>query len=129
WGGQGLLDAYRIERKPIERRNVTEAASNYRSESSLPVPAEPEDDGPAGQAARDRLGRIIIEKRTKEWNSLGLQLGYSYAGSPLIHGDGTAEPPFDPSRYEPSTRPGGRAPHVWLADGTSLLDRFGRGFC
>lgn len=129
WGGPGLFDAYEIERKPIARRNVTEAASNYRSESSLPVPAALEQEGPAGDAARAMLGRVIIEKRTKEWNSLGIQLGYSYAGSPLIRGDDTPDPPFEPSRYEPSTRPGGRAPHVWLADGTSLLDRFGRGFC
>ena len=129
WGGQGLLDAYEVERKPIARRNVTEAASNYRSESQLPVPAELEADGPEGAAARAMLGRVIIEKRTKEWNSLGIQLGYSYAGSALICDDGTAEPPFDPSRYEQSTRPGGRAPHVWLADGRSLLDCFGRGFC
>ncbi len=129
WGGAGLLDAYEIERKPIARRNVTEAASNYRSESSLPVPAELEEDSEAGQAARMMLGQMIIAKRTKEWNSLGIQLGYSYAGSPIVCGDGTPEPPFDPSRYDQTTRPGARAPHVWLGDGTSLLDRFGRGFC
>jgi hypothetical protein len=28
----------------------------------------------------------------------------------------------------PSTFPGCRAPHAWLADGASLFDRFGKGF-
>jgi hypothetical protein len=31
-------------------------------------------------------------------------------------------------RYVPSTRPGTRAPHAWLADGRSTLDLFGAGF-
>ena len=28
----------------------------------------------------------------------------------------------------PSSRPGSRAPHVWLQDGRSILDLYGRGF-
>jgi hypothetical protein len=28
----------------------------------------------------------------------------------------------------PSARPGSRAPHVWVRDGRSILDLFGRGF-
>jgi hypothetical protein len=38
--------------------------------------------------------------------------------------DGTPEPPD----YLPSAWPGCRAPHVWLSDGSSVLDHFGRGF-
>src|SRR5690606_27736424 len=30
--------------------------------------------------------------------------------------------------YLPCGRPGHRAPHVWLDDGSSLFDRFGQGF-
>jgi 2-polyprenyl-6-methoxyphenol hydroxylase-like FAD-dependent oxidoreductase len=30
--------------------------------------------------------------------------------------------------YRPSARPGARAPHVWLDDGTSTLDHFGRSY-
>src|SRR5262249_43814733 len=30
--------------------------------------------------------------------------------------------------YSPSARPGARAPHVWLRDGRSILDLYGRGF-
>ena len=32
------------------------------------------------------------------------------------------------STYTQTARPGARAPHVWLADGRSTLDLFGRGF-
>ena len=42
--------------------------------------------------------------------------------------DGTSPPPDDPTTYVPNARPGARAPHVWLKDGTSILDLFGRGF-
>jgi hypothetical protein len=30
--------------------------------------------------------------------------------------------------YRPTSRPGCRAPHIWLEDGRSMLDLFGRGF-
>jgi hypothetical protein len=30
--------------------------------------------------------------------------------------------------YQQTARPGGRAPHVWLRDGRSILDLFGNGF-
>jgi 2,4-dichlorophenol 6-monooxygenase len=54
---------------------------------------------------------------------LGLQLGHVYEG-PLVVGDGTTARVLDePARdYLPSTRPGGRLPHGWLDDGTSMLD-------
>jgi hypothetical protein len=34
----------------------------------------------------------------------------------------------DGVNYRPTTRPGCRAPHAWLADGRSTLDLFGRGY-
>jgi hypothetical protein len=42
--------------------------------------------------------------------------------------DGTTAPPDEPRSYQPTARPGHRAPHAWLADGRSTLDLFGRGF-
>ena len=38
------------------------------------------------------------------------------------------EPPDDPAQVIPSTWPGSRTPHAWLADGRSTLDLFGDGF-
>jgi hypothetical protein len=63
-----------------------------------------------------------------EWFTLGMHLGYRYEKSPICVPDGTPPMPDDPMRYIPTTRPGSRAPHVWLADGRSTLDLFGRGF-
>jgi hypothetical protein len=46
----------------------------------------------------------------------------------VIWPDGTAEPPLETSTYTQTARPGHRAPHVYLPDGRSTLDLFGRGF-
>jgi hypothetical protein len=62
-------------------------------------------------------------------NPLHTHLGYRYDGSPLVVADGPPPPePEDARDYRPSSHPGGRAPHAWLADGRSTLDLFGRGF-
>jgi hypothetical protein len=58
----------------------------------------------------------------------GLQIGYRYEGSPICVPDGTPAPADDAATYVPSSRPGARAPHAWLAPGRSTLDQFGRGF-
>ncbi len=42
--------------------------------------------------------------------------------------DNTSPPPLDHGLYVPSTWPGARAPHVWLKDGRSTLDLFGKTF-
>jgi len=42
--------------------------------------------------------------------------------------DGTPAPPLEGRTYTQVARPGARAPHVWLADGRSTLDLYGRGF-
>ena len=55
-------------------------------------------------------------------------MGYRYEGSPIVVPDGTPRPPLEVSTYTPTARPGSRAPHVWLPDGRSMLDLFGRGF-
>jgi hypothetical protein len=63
-----------------------------------------------------------------EFRSAGLVCGYSYEDSPINVPDGTPPRPPTIVEFEPSARPGSRAPHRWLADGTSLYDHFGREF-
>ena len=46
--------------------------------------------------------------------------------SPIIADDGTPRPTDDTYDYTPTTRPGSRAPHLWLRPGVSILDLFGR---
>ena len=129
WGGEGLLESYEIERKPIAVRNSLISATNS-DKIDMVMDETPEDiaaPGAEGEAARALLTRKI-QWLARQFNSAGTHLGYRYVDSPLVVADGTPEPPDDPLQVVPSTWPGSRAPHVWMADGRSTLDLFGRGF-
>lgn len=126
WGGEGLLDTYEIERRPIALRNTSAAHRFARSVGEVPVAAEIEEDSEAGAAAR-RAASAYLSTFGEEFASIGVQLGARYDGSPLIAADGTP-PTDDPAVYTPSACPGGRAPHVWLGSGRSLFDALGPGF-
>ena len=131
WGGKNLLASYEIERRPVGIRNVREASGNLRrmlSPRSERVPPEAFLAGPEGERARKEFGEKFSALMRREWFTLGIHLGYRYEGSPVIVPDGTAEPPDTVSTYEQTARPGHRAPHVWLADGKSAIDLYGRGF-
>jgi len=71
----------------------------------------------------------IQQAKRSEFYTLGLVLGYSYAGSPVIQrGSVAAGAVADVSTFIPGTEPGSRLPHHWLPDGSSLYDHLGRGF-
>jgi 2-polyprenyl-6-methoxyphenol hydroxylase-like FAD-dependent oxidoreductase len=128
WGGAHLLASYDAERRPIGHRNVREAAANFRRMTSprpgpLLLAASPE-----GDEFRQHLGAEFTAIMRHEWFTLGIHLGYRYAASPICCPDGSVPPPDEPNRYVPSTVPGCRAPHVWLAPGRSTLDLFGKDF-
>ena len=128
WGGPQLLDSYDAERRPIGHRNVHEAAANFRRMTSPRPGPLLLDPTPAGDAFRQQLGAAFSATMRHEWFTLGVHLGYRYEDSPICWPDGTATTPDDPNRYVPTTRPGSRAPHMWLAPGRSTLDLFGREF-
>ena len=65
--------------------------------------------------------------KAEEFYSLGLVLGYSYAGSPVVSAGGPV-PAGDVRAYQPSFEPGSRLPHTWLAPGRSLYDELGVGY-
>ena len=58
---------------------------------------------------------------------IGAELGYFYV-SPLIASEPGDPPPYDFIEYKPSTSPGVRLPHVWLAGGDAMQDRIGDGY-
>ena len=131
WGGPDLLASYQAERRPVALRNVAESSGNLRrmlSSRDRKPPAEMFEPGPAGEAARKEFGEWYAAAMRREWFTLGIHLGYRYEGSPVIVPDGTPPMPDDVATYVPTTRPGSRAPHVWLQDGRSTLDLFGRGY-
>jgi hypothetical protein len=124
WAPASLLASYEPERRGVIEQTVASAAANMRA------------------LARDlpRDEQAIQAAKRSEFHSLGLVLGYSYAGSPVIQpgagtggaGPGGAEPgeaaSGDVSTNIPDAAPGARLPHAWLRDGASLYDRLGAGF-
>ncbi len=128
WAGPGLLASYTAERRPVAERNVREASGNLgRMLSPGPQPGLL-DPGLEGAALRARVGRDLATAMLREWRTLGIHLGYVYEGSPICVADGTPPPSLDPAVYEPTARPGSRAPHADFGNGGSTLDLFGRGF-
>lgn len=128
WGGPQLLDSYERERRPIAIRNVNEASNNRTLDAAIEPDAAYDAEGDAADALRRQVENRIHALRLREFRTQGVQLGYRYRQSPLCAADDALEPPDDHMLYQPSTWPGGRAPHAWLADGRSTLDLFGRGF-
>ncbi|HEX5998797.1 MAG TPA: FAD-dependent oxidoreductase [Hyphomicrobiaceae bacterium] len=120
-----LLDTYQIERRPLAVRNTSYARA-FADSLGLYEPApEIEDDTVAGAEARRVAGEHFNKHARAEFNIPGVTFGGRYDGSPIIVPDGTAPPPDSANDYTPTACPGGRAPHVWLADGRSLYDTFG----
>jgi 2-polyprenyl-6-methoxyphenol hydroxylase-like FAD-dependent oxidoreductase len=112
WGLPDLLGTYEDERRGVVEQTVASAESNMRSLAG---------DLPAEEAAIQRAKR-------SEFYSLGLVLGYSYAGSPVIQPSACPDPAADTTSYVPAANPGARLPHSWLPDGSSLYDQLGADF-
>lgn len=128
WGGPNLLASYEIERRPIAFRNTGMAKELSRGMGKVSVDDGLLQDSAAADASRSALGKRL-ELSREEFASIGIQLGARYDDSPIIASDGTSPPADDPHAYQPSACPGGRAPHLFLRDHSSLFDHFGTGFC
>lgn len=128
WGGDALLDSYQGERRPVHERFIQEAVINYATASERLASSDLEQPGPEGDALRRAAGPRIAETKQREFRTLGVVLGYRYAGSLIVVPDGSAPPPEHYSDYVPSAHPGCRAPHAWLGEDDALYDRFGPGY-
>jgi 2-polyprenyl-6-methoxyphenol hydroxylase-like FAD-dependent oxidoreductase len=104
--GEGLLDTYDAERRPIGGLTVEQAYARYVTRT-------------APELGTDGMQPLV--------DDLTLEIGYRYESDAVVLGDGDAVGLHE----HPDTargRPGSRAPHVVLADGSSTLDLFGRAF-
>jgi 2-polyprenyl-6-methoxyphenol hydroxylase-like FAD-dependent oxidoreductase len=130
WAGTNLLDSYEAERRPAGIRNAVASTETFkRWISSTADYAHVRDAGPVGEAARASVQAHVKAALPDGWDTIGLAMGYRYDDSPIIVPDGTPAPiERGLGHYEQTARPGARAPHVPLADGTSTIDWFGRGF-
>lgn len=128
WGGDNLLTSYEIERRPVHERTIAEAVHNFAQTGSQIVRPDLEAPGVVGEATRSEVADLIEATKVREFKTLGIVLGMRYANSPIIVADGSTPPPEHFMLYVPSAHPGCLAPHLWLADGSSLYDYFGPGF-
>jgi 2-polyprenyl-6-methoxyphenol hydroxylase-like FAD-dependent oxidoreductase len=127
WAPLSILDAYELERLPItdqvSRFAMRHAEGAIRERTHLPL--ELEENSVAGVAARAQVGSAAYQLHVQQFACAGLNFGYFYDASPLIAYDDEPPPTYTMSNYTPSTVPGCRTPHLWLAEGRSLYDEVG----
>jgi 2-polyprenyl-6-methoxyphenol hydroxylase-like FAD-dependent oxidoreductase len=124
WGGPRLFEAYNTERRPIALRNGAGSTRNFGIWTDKVGRDKVLDTGVEADEQRRALGERMAGNLREEFQALGLALAYNYDASPIIVPDGTPAPLDDPSIYVQTARPGHRAPHCWLEDGSSTIDLF-----
>lgn len=130
WGGQKLLPSYEAERRPIGAINIKASGGGTAGRMKWRAAYRPniQDDTAEGRAALANLLAIAREEAPKTFRVIGAELGYRYAGSPVIC-DEPGGPAPNIEEYVPTTWPGARLPHVWLKAGEiSVHDRIADGF-
>jgi 2-polyprenyl-6-methoxyphenol hydroxylase-like FAD-dependent oxidoreductase len=130
WGGPRLLASYEIERRQIGARNVEASRHASRGRRAWRAAYQPNirDATPAGAETRANLARIADVEQRKSNEMIGAELGYRYIASPIIWPEAGEAPAHNFMKYEPTTWPGARLPHLWLGDGAALHDRIGEGY-
>jgi len=124
-GGPALLDSYEQERRPVAVRNTGYARGFAESLGSFTPQDGLEEDSARGARLRAEAGAYLERHGRAEFDIPGITFGSRYDGSPILWPDGSPPPADSASTYEPCASPGGRAPHLWLADDRSLFDAFG----
>ena len=119
-----LLNSYEIERKPLAIRNTGYAKQFADSIGLFDADKALEDISPKGEQARSIASDYLNGHARREFNIPGVTFGGRYMQSPLIVADDTQAPADAANTYIPSACPGGRPPHAWLPDGSSLFDHF-----
>ena len=130
WAAPNILEAYQAERQPITDQvsrfafSMAKNVSQQRREVSPDIERQDE----IGEAARAALGQEAYDLYVQQQCCGGLNFGYFYADSPIIAYDGAAHPIYSMGRFESSSVPGCRAPHLWLDGHRSLYDACGDDF-
>ncbi len=132
WADQSLLDAHELERHPIteqvSRFAMAKALENVEMARGREIPRVLVSKSPIGWLLRKLLGRRLNAMNIPQFACEGLNFGYYYDHSPVIHYDDEQPPSYDMGTATPSSVPGCRAPHFWLPDGSSLYDQMGKDF-
>lgn len=123
-----LADSYEAERRPASQRNTEFARQFADSIGHIRLPADIENEGNGGDFARRAVGDYLFLHATREFVIPGVQLGTRFEDSPIVSSESGSSPPDTANLYLPCGRPGHRAPHLWLPDGSSLYDHLSPGF-
>jgi 2-polyprenyl-6-methoxyphenol hydroxylase-like FAD-dependent oxidoreductase len=130
WGGEGLLETYEAERRPVALRNVE--ASGWAA-AGVPIwraLVEPHinEDSIRGADLRTEVGASAEVHHSRMHGMVGAEMGYTYTGSGIVAHEAGNEAFWEISSYTPHARPGVRIPHIWMADGRALHDSLGDGY-
>ncbi len=128
WGGPALLPSYEIECRPEALRRTRHAAECAERLAVFKPSPELDQDTSEGERARARAARHFTERFPFQYDIPGINFGARFDDSPIIIADRSKAPPQSPNLYVPSAKPGGRAPHAWLADGRAVFDTLGFDF-
>jgi 2-polyprenyl-6-methoxyphenol hydroxylase-like FAD-dependent oxidoreductase len=129
WAGEGILDSYSVERRPVVLRTAATSHDNFeRFRTSFARLAEaagiPGNDHIA-RSRREAIGAAVAEDLQVQWQSDGLVLDIRYGGSPIVAEERIDAPPLELARYHAFAAPGHRAPMLRDASGVPLYDRLG----
>jgi 2,4-dichlorophenol 6-monooxygenase len=128
--GEGLLDTYNTERRPVNATNIQTAVNGVIGQEemapSLDVSTEKSveenwnalrmfwEDLPGSTERRHEFTEWL-GGRTVEYHQHNVDFGYSYDSAAIISDGTPALVPVDKVRlYQPSTRPGHPLPHAWV---------------
>jgi FAD-dependent monooxygenase len=132
-GGDRLLQSYESDRRPVALMNIERSGVHMGTHLGVATLLQPD---PTTVDANTAEGKDMRQKvhdyyqtHDGENKDLGVEMGYRYkSGICIPDEDNSSEPEWVPSQYTPTTWPGGRAPHVFLNDGSAIFDHFGKHF-
>jgi putative polyketide hydroxylase len=118
--GEGLLDTYEAERRPVATMNADQCILNTRRmEQTGWLLSDPSGlakiETPEGAELRAHFG-VAIPAQRAQFFSHGQQFGYIYESTAVLQ-DGTDAEQSTVTEYRPTAHPGARAPNVWLLNG------------
>ncbi|KAH7110715.1 FAD-binding domain-containing protein [Dactylonectria macrodidyma] len=126
-----ILDSYEEERRAIALKCVQRSGVHMEAHSTPKEilgenPLLVEEDSPDGAEMRRKMHEHY-QQHNGENQDLGIEMDHRHESSvyPQPEVADGEEPPWDASRYTPSTFVGSRAPHVFLSDGSAIFDHYG----
>ncbi|MFE3799537.1 FAD-dependent monooxygenase [Nocardia tengchongensis] len=130
--GDGLLDTYEAERRPVVQRNIANsvkcAMDRFRLDAALGISMDKSaeenwraieviwDPSHPDHAERRDLLNNALAAQSGEFRHHGLEFGFTYSSTAVVDDGSPAPVPIDAVRlYEPSTRPGHPLPHAFVS--------------